>query len=179
MSTPGTADRGDQTAVCVGRTGAHIKPILVLGLGNDLAGDDGIGIRVARRLSGHPDLPQDVEVRMAGADLLRAHEAMRGRDRVFLIDAVLGSDAPGTVVVLDPTDPALADAGGSAHQLSPTAALSLLQAIDPALTRIPMTLLGVAIQKADVSDRLSDALADRLESITAAVLLHLTPSSPT
>ncbi|MGK7311561.1 MAG: hydrogenase maturation protease [Candidatus Longimicrobiales bacterium M2_2A_002] len=150
-----------------------MKPVLVLGLGNDLAGDDGIGVRVARRLAQHPELPGDVEVRVAGPDLLRAHDALHGRARVFLIDAVLGPDEPGTLLVLDPADPGLAEAGGSAHQLSPTGALRVLRAADPALADLPIVLLGITIEGAVMGAGLSDALADRLDTITAHVLRHL------
>ena len=155
-----------------------VKPILVLGVGNDIAGDDGVGVRVARRLAQDPGLPGDVEIHVAGPDLLRAHHALHGRSRVFLIDAVLGPDEPGTLLVLDPADPGLADAGGSAHQLSSTGALAVLRAADPALADLPVVLLGITIQGAAVGAGLSDALTDRLDAITAHVLRHLCGESP-
>ena len=147
-----------------------VKPILVLGLGNDLAGDDGVGVRLARRLARHPGLPGDVEVRVAGIDLLRAHDMLHGRAQVFLLDAVLGPEEPGTLLVLDPADPELADTGASAHQLSPTGALAVLRAADPALADIPIALLGVTIEGAVIGTRLSDAMTDRLDAITARLL---------
>jgi hydrogenase maturation protease len=153
-----------------------VKPVLILGLGNELAGDDGIGIRVARELQ-ERRLPPDLEVRTAGPDLLHAHDAMRGRERIVLIDAVLGSEPVGTVLPLDPTDPALDRQGSSVHQLPPTAALDLLRAVDPALRDTPVTLLGVVIDRARVDDRLSPELNARLDAITDRVLALLRTGS--
>lgn len=151
---------------------------LLLGLGNVLAGDDGIGVRVAERLRDHPRLPPDIEVRLPGPDLLLAQNLMRGREEVILVDAVLGPEAPGTVVVLDPDDPRLLDQGASVHQLSPTAALRLLRAADPALTSMPARLLGIVIEGADVDAALSPALAGELDAITRAVLGALPATAP-
>ncbi len=150
-----------------------MKPRLVLGLGNDLAGDDGIGLRIAERLADHPDLPDDVEVRVGGADLLRAQDALRGREQIFLVDAVLGSEEPGTVVCLDASDARLANQRGSAHQLSPTAALALLRAVDPALREVPVHVLGVVIESARVGDSLSPDFDRQLEDITERTLASL------
>ena len=146
-----------------------MKPRLVLGLGNELAGDDGIGVRVVERLAAHPGLPDGIEVRVGGADLLRSQDALHGREQVILVDAVLGSETPGTVVPLDPGDPRLVDQGG-AHQLSPTAALALLRVVDPALRDLPVTLAGVVIDRAEVADSLSPELSREVDTIVERVL---------
>ena len=151
-----------------------MKPRLVLGLGNDLAGDDGVGVRVAERLRSHPRLPADLEVR-AGSDLLRWHDAMAGRREVVLVDAVLDPDAArtGTILVLDPADGRLPDAGGSVHHLSPTAAVRLLRAVDPAIRAVPITLWGIVIGSAEVGDALSPELDRALDAITEQLLAAL------
>ncbi len=160
-----------------------MKPRLVLGLGSALAGDDAIGLWIADRLRGHPRLPADVEVRLAGSDLLRAQDAMRDRERVILVDAILadgspgtldtppGAGQPGTVLRLDLDD--LVDHGASVHQLPPTAALELLRATDPALREVKVELVGVVIDRVEVGERLSPALGARLEEITERVLALL------
>ena len=141
----------------------------MLGLGNEMMGDDGIGVRVAERLADHPRLPGDVEVRVGGPDLLRCQELLHGREAVVLVDAVLGSETPGTVLLLDPDDPVLAGAAG-AHQLTPTGSLALLRAVDPALRDVPVTLAGVVIDRAEVTPTLSPDLAGRLDEIVDRVL---------
>ena len=61
--------------------------ILILGLGNTLLADDGIGPAVARRL--HARLPAGTaDLLEASAGGLEALELMAGYDRVVLIDAI-------------------------------------------------------------------------------------------
>lgn len=70
--------------------------IIVIGCGNLLASDDGIGIHVARSIKGY-DLATDVQVIEAGCpglDLLRLWE---NKTNVIIIDAVISGAKPGTV----------------------------------------------------------------------------------
>ena len=72
------------------------QKILVLGIGNVIRGDDGIGIHVVRRL--RSILPSDFEIKelaTAGLDLM---DAIAGFDKAILIDAVQTKDGePGRV----------------------------------------------------------------------------------
>jgi hydrogenase maturation protease len=76
---------------------------IVLGIGNDLLGDDGAGVEAARRLAHHSaDGIDVVETSQSGAALM---EYLIGYDRAILIDAVSGSDCPsGTVMEFKPAD---------------------------------------------------------------------------
>lgn len=72
--------------------------VVVIGCGNLLASDDGIGIHVARGLKRY-DLPSEVDIIEAGCpglDLLRLWES---EDKVLIIDAVISGSKPGTVHV--------------------------------------------------------------------------------
>jgi hydrogenase maturation protease len=78
--------------------------ILVLGIGNDILADDGIGPRIIRDLS--KILPKsDFTMReelLGGLDLL---EIIRGFEKLVLIDAIkTGTNPPGSVLVLEPAD---------------------------------------------------------------------------
>jgi hydrogenase maturation protease len=77
--------------------------ILVLALGNDLLGDDGVGWEAARQLAGQVDGSVDVvETGEAGLALL---ELMEGYERALLIDSVVtGRYPPGTVLEFSPED---------------------------------------------------------------------------
>lgn len=65
------------------------KKTLIIGLGNPILTDDGVGVKVARELEGlinlnaHPELT----ITEASAGGLRLMEALLGYDRVILIDA--------------------------------------------------------------------------------------------
>jgi len=74
---------------------------LVLGIGNVLMGDEGVGVEVARRLLDLP-LPPGVEVVDGGTGSFVLLEPMRRAGRVLLIDAALDPTPPGTVRRLTP-----------------------------------------------------------------------------
>ena len=77
--------------------------ILLLALGNDLLGDDGVGLEAARQIAGQVDGSVDVvETGEAGLALL---ELMEGYERALLIDSVVtGRHPPGTVIEFSPED---------------------------------------------------------------------------
>lgn len=75
------------------------KPILILGVGNILLRDEGIGVRVIEALAGR-ELDQRIEVLdggTSGADLV---EQIAGRRLLLVVDAMQGDHPPGTVIRL-------------------------------------------------------------------------------
>ena len=77
--------------------------ILVLGLGNDILGDDAVGLLVARRL--RVLLPGAVEVLECGGGGLELLDALEGYDRALLIDAIMtGKHPPGTILEFSDAD---------------------------------------------------------------------------
>ena len=74
--------------------------ILILGLGNILLGDEGVGVRVIEQLLSRP-LPDEIEVidgGTAGYELINFFE---GKEKVIIVDAVKTNDTPGSVYKLD------------------------------------------------------------------------------
>ena len=69
---------------------------LVLGLGNLLLSDEGVGVHVARALA-ERELPPDVSVVEAGTAFLDVLPDIEKADRIVLIDAMEGGGAPGSV----------------------------------------------------------------------------------
>lgn len=71
---------------------------LVMGLGNPVLGDDGVGWRIVQAVMAKGDLPAGVEVDYASLGGLSLMERMAGYDRVILVDAISTGHAPvGTV----------------------------------------------------------------------------------
>jgi len=148
-----------------------MKPLLVIGLGNPLMGDDGIGWHVAKRLAGDPRLPDSVEVTSGGTDLLRLTGQIEGRSRVVVIDASIDAirDA-GDVGRISAFDEDLPDGRQQhAHHLSAVQAIGLLRMI----THVHFTLLGISVSSAAMDSQLSPALAARMPAILDRVLQEL------
>jgi len=72
------------------------KPILILGIGNLLLKDEGIGVHVVQRMM-NMSLPPDVDVMDGGTMGMNLVYYIEGRKKVIVIDAVLMDDPPGTI----------------------------------------------------------------------------------
>lgn len=76
---------------------------LVVGVGNLLLKDDGVGVHIIRALEGRP-LPPDVELidgGTAGCDLL---PLLAGAEKIVIIDALRGGGPPGAIYRLTPEE---------------------------------------------------------------------------
>jgi hydrogenase maturation protease len=149
-----------------------MKPQLVIGLGNPLMGDDGVGCAVAERLADDPRLPESVEVICGGTDLLRCFRQMEGRSRVIIIDAIQDDAEPGSVVSLEEAAIGVDARQKHVHHLSAVQSMQLLQMTMPAC----FLLLGVSISAAGVTSGLSPELASRLPAILDRVFHALARS---
>ena len=69
---------------------------LILGLGNLLLTDEGVGVHAARALAAR-ELPAGVSVVEAGTAFLDVLPEIEKADRILLIDAMEGGGAPGSV----------------------------------------------------------------------------------
>jgi len=76
------------------------KKILILGLGNILLGDEGLGVWIAQQLSSQ-SLPDEIEVIDGGTAGYELLNLLEGRDKVIIIDAVKTEDKPGSVYKMD------------------------------------------------------------------------------
>ena len=139
-----------------------MRPHLVIGLGNPLMGDEGVGCRLAQRLASDPRLSADIEVFDGGTDLLACADRMGGRTRVTLLDALLDPSEPGAVHVFEGDFSALETGQPGAHALSAVAALQLLQVAFPELRDVRFKLITVAIDSASFGANLTPPLAAKL-----------------
>lgn len=73
------------------------RPVLILGLGNPLYGDDGFGPAVVEALS-RMELPADVEVLDGGTAGLGLLPAIAGRERLLVVDVAEMGRPAGTLV---------------------------------------------------------------------------------
>jgi hydrogenase maturation protease len=110
--------------------------VLVAGGGDAGLGDDRFGIEVARRVARGP-LPPGVRVVDLGSPEIRpARELLRGYDVLILIDTVERGGPPGTLYVIESGAAGAEDRPANGTDLSPEAALAMLQALGGELTRV-------------------------------------------
>ena len=74
---------------------------LILGIGNYLMGDEGVGVHTALQLQ-EMNLPDYVEVVDGGTGGFHLLEYFENHEHVILIDATLGGDQPGQIRLIKP-----------------------------------------------------------------------------
>ena len=89
---------------------------LVLGMGNPILSDDGLGLVVAHRLRELP-MPSGVEVAVSEVGGLRLLELVRGFTKVIIIDALRSGAAPGAIGRVDANEFRGGHRYGSAHSI--------------------------------------------------------------
>ncbi len=149
------------------------RPVLVLGLGGSLAGDDAIGLVLARALAAEPRLPSTVEVQEGGADLLRCAPELVGRRRVVLLDAIEAEKGETEPLVGDHPLRGLDTRQQHAHHLSAVQALELLRLLEPELAHVRFTWFLVPVRSGGPAPGLSSELAARLPLLISAALAIL------
>lgn len=98
---------------------------LVLGMGNTILCDDGVGVYVVREVAKRVER-EDVDFSEASVGGLRILDVVGGYERVIMVDAIQTSDGqPGDVRCLSPLDLRLSLHAGSSHDLSLPGALAL------------------------------------------------------
>jgi len=107
------------------------KKTLIIGLGNILKGDDGIGVRVAEILSLR-ELPAGVAVEEVGTPGIDLMNRFEGWQKVILVDAVQMGAKPGTWRRFSPQDVRLIANGNvlSLHEPDLASVLELAQALN-------------------------------------------------
>jgi hydrogenase maturation protease len=123
------------------------RPILILGIGNILLRDEGVGVRVIERMQ-NMHLPDDVELLdggTAGADLM---DVLAERKKVIVIDAVQADCQPGTVLRFTADDLTQPDrVGMSLHEFGLAEALKMTKQLGCA----PEEVVVFGIKPRDIS----------------------------
>jgi hydrogenase maturation protease len=77
-------------------SGKQGNQILILGVGNLLLSDEGVGVHVARKMM-EMDFPPQVRVVEGGTDGFGLMHVLLEADRLILVDAVKGGGPPGSI----------------------------------------------------------------------------------
>ncbi|OGS44358.1 MAG: hypothetical protein A3K76_00285 [Euryarchaeota archaeon RBG_13_57_23] len=142
---------------------------LVLGVGNPIGTDDGVGIHVARELK-KLDLP-GVEVEELPASGLELLDMVVGYDKVIIVDAIKTRGGnPGDFYTLTEDDFVRSVHGASPHGINIPTALAMGRRIVP--EQMPRELIFVAVEVEDienVSDKMTPKVAKAVPRIVEFV----------
>ena len=147
-------------------------PILVLGIGNLIMSDDGIGVRVVQLLAERYRFPAGVTVLDGGTLGLDLLPKLEGITRLLVVDAVDVGKPPGTLVRLSGDEvPVVLETKVSPHQmgLKDLLAVAMLQGFAPC----EMVLWGVQPALIEPGLELSPVVAPQLEPLLRHVVAEL------
>lgn len=146
--------------------------VAVLGLGNVLLQDEGIGVRVVQELRHRYAPPAGAEFVDGGTSAMDLLEYMAGRDLVILVDAVKAGRGPSSVVRFAGDDiAALFRQRISPHQLGIAEVLATLLILGEAPKSV--VLLGIEPKSMSVGLGLSPELSRVVDSVVAQVVTEL------
>lgn len=138
--------------------------VLVVGFGNPLRSDDGIGWHVAGRLASDP--------RLAGAEVLQRHQLtpelaldVSRADLVVLIDARAGP--PAGAITTERVEPTGASGTAFSHHLGPAGLVALARELYGRAGEVHVVSVGVA--SLEVGEDLSPAVAGTVERVIDVV----------
>jgi hydrogenase maturation protease len=147
--------------------------IVVLGVGNILLRDEGVGVRVIEELQRQVTLPENVRVVDGGTQGLWLLSTIQEADHLIVVDAVLGGDEPGTIYRLTKNDlPKGLRVKQSAHDSDLVEALNLCVLLEAE----PQSVVVVGIEPADIQPfgvDLTEKIAGKVDELVLRVLDEL------
>jgi hydrogenase maturation protease len=144
---------------------------VVLGLGNPLMGDDGVGLIVLERLRNEWDLP-DVDLVDGATWGLSLLPVIEDAERLVLVDAIAAHGEPGDIIELTRERlPIYLSRKLSPHQVDMRDALAVAELRG----RLPNDVVAIGVQPAVVAlgTELSAVVAQRLDELVDTVIAQL------
>jgi len=137
--------------------------LVILGLGNLLYADDGVGVHAVRALGADP--PPDVELVDVGTSVFSAQSAVDRATDVIAIDAIDMGQQPGTIVRFPLDIDTLRPAPCSLHDFDLPALLGSM----PPARRPRGVVIGVQPERVELGVELSATVSAALPALLQAV----------
>jgi len=148
---------------------------LVIGIGNPILGDDGIGIWAARLLKENSVKLEDVKVKELCRGGVSLMEEMLGYEQVLIIDAInTKRGRPGNVYAMKPEEFKETQHLSSPHDLDFTAALKLGEKFAPEQMPKEITIYAIEIGTAlTFTEQLTPAVEAAGRKVAETILKNL------
>jgi hydrogenase maturation protease len=159
------------TASSKGGDTISAQKILILGVGNLLLSDEGVGVHVANQLM-EMDLPAEVSVVEGGTGGFRLIDIITEADRLIVVDAVKGGGAPGCIYHFDIDEVRDCPYGfkTSVHQIGILEVIKLSSLMGK---KPYTTVIGVEPKSLDMGMELSPEIKDKIPRMIQLILDEL------
>ena len=144
---------------------------VVLGLGNLIQSDDGVGVHAVQRLEADSRVPRDIRLLDGGTLGLELLNHISGSRRLLVIDAVDFGAPPGTVVRLAGDELGALPGNASVHQLGLADLLAALRITGQEPPEV--VVLGVQPGSIALGTSLSASVASSMPQIVEETIAQL------
>lgn len=141
---------------------------LILGIGNLLLCDEGVGVHVARALQ-REELPENVVILEVGTAFLDALPEIEQADRIIIVDAMQADHAPGTIYRVPFDDCVKPECIASLHGFDLSRVIYLAGRETPP----EAVVIGVEPARIDWGTELSPKILEMVPSIIEAVKMEI------
>lgn len=154
-----------------------MKKTAVLGIGNILLRDDGVGVRVVENLQAKGSLPQVVELIDGGTSTIDMLGFFLTCERIIIVDSLAGGHPPGTIYRLTPEQ--LGTFTKFDVSLHDVQILDLVQ-MSGMLGKTPeVTIIGIEpeeiTESMELSPKIAALLPHLMELVEEAAMVKTTP----
>ena len=146
------------------------KQCAVIGIGNTLLGDEGVGVHIVERLQRNYRFAPEISLIAGGCGGLNLYFILERYDPVIIIDALaLHSGTPGSLHIISGDELTGKETDGcSAHSVGISDVLLLLHS----LAALPkdMVLVGIVPDSLDFGFRLSPVISEQVQPMEDIIL---------
>jgi hydrogenase maturation protease len=149
------------------------KDTVVLGLGNLLMSDEGIGIHLIRKLSEHQDKFPSIEFIDAGTGGMNVLHLIANRKKTVIIDCVKMDKKPGTIKRFEPADVQTVKKmmHFSLHEADILRIIDLSKQLGECPQKI--VIFGIEPESLELGQKLSETLSDGIDAYSVAICKEL------
>lgn len=144
------------------------KDILILGIGNILMGDEGVGVHFINELAHHP-LPNRVEILDGGTGGFHLLSHLQSYPRIILVDAAFDDHTAGTINLIKPRFSTDFPPSLSSHDIGLKDLLDSLYLLgnEPEIFLFTVTIKEITPMSLELSTPVKNTLAPLTERVTA------------
>jgi hydrogenase maturation protease len=143
--------------------------MLILGIGNVLQKDDGVGVYAAEYLSQNYDFSPSIEIINGGVEGINLLDIFIENNDILILDTIAIDDTPGSIYIIPSQE--LGGYGlnsGSAHEIGVLECLDILEL--QGLPRPKSTIVAIIPQEISFSFDLSETLREKFDSYIRLIL---------
>ena len=141
---------------------------IVLGIGNPILGDDGVGINVARKLKRCIHGPE-IKIMEASAGGMGIVETILGYDRAILIDAIKKDGKMGEVKRFSVEDFSIHSC--NPHDVNLSTALKIIEKMGAGIPDI--VIVGIIVGKSSFGEKMSATIAEAVPRAVEMTMAEL------